>query len=319
MMKLQRRSSITSTRVLPLAVVSTILMSFALVASAQASQQSDWDAQQRYAVETGNLSYSQFVARQSDFRAHGCTRGWPEKAGDQPTWAGCDKPPPYNSFDWTDDGCSGREQIGAISNVYRNLFNEPCRQHDFGYRNFGKGLTLEHTEARRAWLDSRFRTEMKSVCNNSFAKWWQAANKYACITEADAVYHVIRVLSNWSTPRPRQASAPQPPPTPPPGPTPPPPPPPPGDSPTVSLSKGDSAQGQADCTSSACRYMVVSFTNFSATTHTITCHASNGDEAGFYSYTRAGSADTSAVCYYGFPGRTAWVTVDDVSSAQVAW
>jgi hypothetical protein len=314
MMKLRRRSSITLTRIFPLAVLSAILMSFALVASAQASQQSDWDAQQRYAVETGNLSYSHFVARQSDFRAHGCTRGWPEKAGDQPTWAGCDKPPPYNSFDWTDDGCSGREQIGAISNVYRNLFNQPCRQHDFGYRNFGKGLTLEHTEARRAWIDSRFRTEMKSVCNNSFAKWWQAANKYACLTEADAVYHVIRVLSNWSTPRPRQASAPQPPP---PGPTPPPPPP--GDGPTVSLSKGDSAQGQADCTSSACRYMVVSFTNFPTTTHTITCHASNGDEAGFYSYTRAGSADTSAVCYYGFPGRTAWATVDDVSSAQVVW
>lgn len=53
--------------------------------------------------------------------------------------------------------------------------------------------------------------------------------------------------------------------------------------------------------------------------HTITCRASNGDEGGFFSYVRSGSSNTSAVCYYGFPGHSAWVTVDGVRSNTVAW
>jgi len=206
-----RRSPIKAvTAKLPFVAVLAIAISIALVASAQASQQSDWNEQRRYAVETGDLSYGQFVARQSDFRASNCTLPWPENPGDQPTWSTCTKPRPYNSFDWTDDGCSGRDQIGVVSNVYRNLFNQPCRQHDFGYRNFGKGLTLEHTEARRAWIDARFLAEMKSLCNNSFPNWWQIANKQTCLSTANGVYRAVRLLSNWSTPLPPQPSAPQP-------------------------------------------------------------------------------------------------------------
>jgi surface antigen len=89
--------------------------------------------------------------------------------------------------------------------------------------------------------------------------------------------------------------------------------------PTVSLSKGASAAGQPGCTSSACAFLQVSFANFSGGTHSITCRASNGDEGGYYTYTRSGSADTSSYCYYGFPGATVWVTVDGVSSNQVPW
>jgi hypothetical protein len=88
---------------------------------------------------------------------------------------------------------------------------------------------------------------------------------------------------------------------------------------TVILSKGDSAQGQAGCVSSYCRFMVVTWKNFSSGTHSITCRASNGDEGGFYTYQRSGSSGTSAYCYYGFPGRTAWVTVDGVSSNRITW
>jgi len=300
--------------------IATTLMSLVLVMPAGASQQTDWLEQRRYAVETVSLPYEQFIARQSDFRASKCTVGWPSEPGDPPTWSTCTKPPPYNSFDWTDDGCSGREQIGLVSNVYRNLFNQPCRQHDFGYRNFGKGLTLERTEQRRAFIDGRFLYEMKRVCNNSFPRWWQFANKQTCFKTADGVYGAVRVLSNWSAWIPPQPSAPQPTPTPQPVPTPPSgtnPPPAPGLS--VTLTKGDSAQGQPGCSSSACRYMVVSFSNFSDGPHTITCRASDGDEGGFYSYVRSGPNNTSSVCYYGFPGRTAWVTVDGVRSNAVVW
>lgn len=190
-------------------VLIAILLSAAFVASAEASQESDWQEQRRYAVETVSLTYEQFVSRQSDFRASNCRLGWPELPGDPPVWSTCTKPPPYNSFDWTDDGCSGREQIGFVSNIYRDLFNQPCRQHDFGYRNFGRGLTLEHTELRRAWIDSRFLGEMKRLCNKSFPSWWQSINRQTCFATADVVHAAVRRLSDWTAPLPPQPSAPQ--------------------------------------------------------------------------------------------------------------
>lgn len=88
---------------------------------------------------------------------------------------------------------------------------------------------------------------------------------------------------------------------------------------TVSVTKGASAQGRPGCSSAACRYLQVSFSNFSSATHTITCRASGGDEGGFYTYTRSGTSGTSAVCYYGFSGRTVWATVDGVASNKIGW
>jgi hypothetical protein len=106
---------------------------------------------------------------------------------------------------------------------------------------------------------------------------------------------------------------PPPPPTPPPTPPPPPPPPP---SRSVTTSKGASAQGRPDCTSAACRYVRVAFANFGPGSHTVICRAS-GEEGGFWTYTT--SNPTTEVCYYGFPSRSVWVTVDGVTSNVVAW
>jgi hypothetical protein len=47
------------------------------------------------------------------------------------------------------------------------------------------------------------------------------------------------------------------------------------------------------------------------------CRASHGDEGGYHTYTT--SSSTSAVCYYGYSGRTAWVTVDGVRSNDITW
>ena len=157
--------------------------------NASADAGSDRYEQYRYAVETINLTYSQYVARQTDFRANGCVNGT----------SGCRKPAPYNAFDWTDDGCSGRSVIGPISNVYRNLFNQPCRLHDFGYRNFGKGLTLYKNESMRAIIDNRLKAEMIRLCNHNFSHVWQVANKAACLKEANAVYGAVRILSDWGS------------------------------------------------------------------------------------------------------------------------
>jgi hypothetical protein len=87
----------------------------------------------------------------------------------------------------------------------------------------------------------------------------------------------------------------------------------------VALTKGGSAQGKPGCSSSACRYLQVSYSGFSSGSHTITCRASHGDEGGFYTYTRSGASNTSAVCYYGFGGRSVWVTVDGTSSNKITW
>lgn len=87
----------------------------------------------------------------------------------------------------------------------------------------------------------------------------------------------------------------------------------------VTLKKGASAQGRPGCSSSACRYLEVSYSGFGSGSHSVTCRASGGDEGGFYSYKRSGTSDTSAVCYYGLPGRSVWVTVDGTSSNKVTW
>lgn len=137
--------------------------------------------QVRYATETVGLGNYQFMQRKADFLANGCG-----------TVAGCRKPVPYNEFDWSTDGCS---QTPAS---WKTLFDPACQEHDFGYRNFGKGLTLGRNETTRAWIDGRFRTEMKAICNYKYSDWTQYVNLQACFTEADIMYAAVRVANSWA-------------------------------------------------------------------------------------------------------------------------
>ncbi len=82
------------------------------------------------------------------------------------------KPAPFN---WKDDGCSfpGRNQLPRrlrreIGKRMRIIFDKPCQQHDFGYRNFGQpdGLQLDPRESTRLWIDRRLYSEMKRACDN---------------------------------------------------------------------------------------------------------------------------------------------------------
>jgi hypothetical protein len=66
--------------------------------------------------------------------------------------------------------------------------------HDFGYRNYGHGLALGPNEDTRAWIDGRFATEMRRLCNDSFNEWWQAANKAACLSESGYIWAAVRNL-----------------------------------------------------------------------------------------------------------------------------
>lgn len=91
---------------------------------------------------------------------------------------------------------------------------------------------------------------------------------------------------------------------------------------TVSLSKGNSAQGQAGCSSSACRFMNVQLSGFAPNRSVrIECW-STVDSGAFYAYNRTTDGNgnnSSAVCYFGFPGKTAWIVADGVRSNNVVW
>ena len=119
---------------------------------------------------------------------------------------------------------------------------------------------------------------------------------------------------NAPPPAPPNNPPPPPPNNPPPPPSDPPPPPP---GPSVSINTGASAVGQPGCSHSSCAFIVVNLANFGGGSHHVTCHASNGDEGGYYAYDT--SSSSSAVCYYGYPGRTVWVYVDGVRSHDLVW
>lgn len=297
-------------------IVAAVLFATFPASTADASPATDHAERVRYANETINLSYDDYVARQEDFRANGCKYDPPN------AHYGCNKPAPYNGFDWTDDGCSGRDVFGPVSNVWRNLFNKPCRQHDFGYRNFGKGLTLERTEAKRAAIDARFRVEMNKLCNATFTRWWQAANRELCLREATAVWAAVRYnpRENWNSPlsSDKCCTPPWTPPSAPPAPTPPQAPAPPTTpapvQAVVRLDRGPAAPA-------GYRY-AVTLSGFPAgATVNVTCHDSVSP-GGFYSFSMAtdgaGAASTARQCYSGdHPDH--WVRANGIESNHVTW
>lgn len=99
--------------------------------------------------------------------------------------------PAYN-FNWSSDGCSGPKQVRPI---YRALFNKPCQQHDFGYRNYGGhpgGMQLQPTESARAWIDGRFIDEMDRLCDRNFSGVLQTYNDIFCKGQASTMYAFVR-------------------------------------------------------------------------------------------------------------------------------
>ncbi|WP_326957588.1 phospholipase A2 [Amycolatopsis sp. NBC_01286] len=307
-------------------IIFSILGTIALPVQARAaSSASDFAERVRYANETIDLTYDQYVARQQDFRAHGCASAAP------PADQVCGKPTPYDSFDWNDDGCSGVDIIGRLSNVYRNLFNKPCRLHDFGYRNFGKGLTLGRTESKRTEIDARFRVEMERLCNATFTRWWQAANKQLCLREADVVWAAVHYnpFENWNSPVfPNECCTPPSTLTPTPTPTPSTSTAPPSTSTTGPVTSAPPAPGPATVTLAqgpsspvGSRYAITLSSFPSNTAVTITCHDSV-DSGGFYTFAlttdSSGGAYTASQCYSGdHPDH--WVRADGVESSHVTW
>ena len=99
-------------------------------------------------------------------------------------YAGIRAPRP---FDWNTDGCSSPTPPSL-----RRLFSMPCQQHDFGYRNYGRGLRLGRNENTRGWIDGRLLTESRRLCDISFSRWYQKANKATCRSQAYSMWVAVR-------------------------------------------------------------------------------------------------------------------------------
>lgn len=104
-------------------------------------------------------------------------------------------PPP---FDWSTDGCSSTPARWAA------FFDGPCQQHDFGYRNMGRGLALRPTERVRTWVDGRFLTEMRRACIEGA----RGLALTRCRVRARAMHTAVRLFNeDWSCCRPARSFA----------------------------------------------------------------------------------------------------------------
>lgn len=93
------------------------------------------------------------------------------------------EPPP---FDWSSDGCTSTPPTWAT------LFDGPCEQHDFGYRNLGHGLRLSPAQSTRRWVDRRLLAELRRVCSERFSG---PARLLRCRVRARLMYAAVRIFN----------------------------------------------------------------------------------------------------------------------------
>jgi hypothetical protein len=100
-------------------------------------------------------------------------------------------------FDWSDNGCNTRNwgfglnlPAGAIHRHYTVLFDWPCEQHDFGYRNYGAGLKLDRSEKARGWIDWRLLIETQRACDNRYRG--DPTQRRLCKGYSRRVYQAVR-------------------------------------------------------------------------------------------------------------------------------
>ncbi len=90
-------------------------------------------------------------------------------------------------FDFSSDGCSQPTPAGLDVK-----FDQPCQQHDFGYRNYGRGYMLEASEQTRLWIDDRFLVEMDRLCHDQHQGFAQQGNLQVCLYQAQVIYDNVR-------------------------------------------------------------------------------------------------------------------------------
>jgi hypothetical protein len=96
-------------------------------------------------------------------------------------------------YNWSDDGCSVPTvvKIVAVTTAFASqIFVDQCKQHDFGYRNFGGSLRLDPTESRRRSVDDHFYGRMNARCG----AWWirYSGGELACLGHSLVFYTAVR-------------------------------------------------------------------------------------------------------------------------------
>lgn len=98
-------------------------------------------------------------------------------------------------YNWTDDGCSVPTFVKVASPIaaYASWqFSSQCKQHDFGYRNFGGSLRLDPTSSRRASVDSHWLGLMNSHCGAWAIRY--SGQEGVCRSNALVFYGAVRAF-----------------------------------------------------------------------------------------------------------------------------
>lgn len=90
-------------------------------------------------------------------------------------------------FNWTDDSCSG-----PTPPVVDEIFNDPCERHDFGYRNFGNGLRLQRSRARKDMVDGVLHRDARDRCRG-LAMADEKSRRH-CLNMADDIARAVRTF-----------------------------------------------------------------------------------------------------------------------------
>lgn len=82
-------------------------------------------------------------------------------------------------FDWSSDLCSW-----SPDNPLGFPFQNSCKRHDFGYRNY---KAINNFPANKPRLDNAFHADLKRVCNS-----YSGATKTACTSLAWTYYQAVK-------------------------------------------------------------------------------------------------------------------------------
>ncbi len=87
-------------------------------------------------------------------------------------------------YDWGSNGCAGQD----FSHNLSDMFRDACDQLDFAYRNFGRGLKLDNSDAQKSRIDEHFYNLLLQRCNKDLGRWTQLIALGRCKLEALWMY-----------------------------------------------------------------------------------------------------------------------------------
>ena len=100
-------------------------------------------------------------------------------------------------FNWSSDDCSVPKAVKFVvpeTGIGSLVFSNQCKQHDFGWRNYGNGLRLSRTASTKLSIDSHFGGLMRDRCG---AWWIRASGQQAPCKTTAAAFQVAVTIAPW--------------------------------------------------------------------------------------------------------------------------